>query len=56
MKKSVKIFMNGKFLETASSREAAESRINRYMREDRYEVEVEHYAIPVNGYPVYTIE
>lgn len=54
--KKAKIFMNGKYLETVSSREAAESRIARYEREDRYAVKVEKYAMPQNGYPVYTIQ
>lgn len=55
MAKQVKIYMNGKFLETIHSIEAAEKRIARYQREDRYEVEVEGYQIPKAGYPVYEI-
>ena len=51
----VKIYMNGKYIETCRNEEAAQLRIKTYERQDRYEVEVEGYAIPKNGYPVYTI-
>lgn len=54
--KKAKIYMNGVYIETCQSREAAEARVRTYERHDRYEVEVEHYAMPKNGYPVYTIE
>lgn len=59
--KSVKIYMqvgNNEpvFLEKCRTREQAELRIHRYEREDRYQVEVEKYAMPANGYPVYTIQ
>ena len=51
-----KIYMNGVYLETCRNREAAELRVKRYEKHDRYEVEVEKYAMPKNGYPVYTIK
>lgn len=53
--KKAKIYMNGIYIETVRDRETAELRIRHYMRMDRYEVETEHYAMPVNGYPVYEI-
>lgn len=59
--KSSKIYMQvgdhePVFLEKCRTREQAELRIRRYEREDRYQVEVEKYAMPANGYPVYTIQ
>ena len=54
--KKAKIYMNGVYLETCNSYEAAEARVRKYERQDRYEVEVEKYAMPPKGYPVYTIQ
>lgn len=42
-------------LEKCQSRANAEARIRTYERMDRYEVEVEHYAMPEHGYPVYFV-
>ena len=59
--KSVKIYMqvgNNEpvFLEKCRNKESAELKIRHYERQDRYEVEVEKYAMPAHGYPVYTIQ
>ena len=54
--KKVKIYMNGKYIETVANKQVAEMRSKTYERQDRYEVEVEGYAIPVKGYPVYEIK
>lgn len=57
MKKSVSIYIikDGKeiFLEKARNFEAATTRVNRYEREDRYEVEVLGYH---NDLPTYIIK
>lgn len=54
--KKVKIYMNGKYLETVANKQVAKMRIKTYERQDRYEVEVEKYAMPPKGYPVYEIK
>lgn len=51
-----KILMNGKPIDRIRGRENAEAYIRLMERQDRYEVEVEGYAVPAGGYPVYTIE
>lgn len=53
--KKVKIYMNGKYIETVANEQVAKLRIKTYERQDRYEVEVEGYAMPANGLPVYEI-
>ena len=44
-------------IDNARSKEAAETRIARYMREDRYQIETEKYKMPESWggkYPTYT--
>lgn len=55
-KVNYKIYMNGTYIETVRGLENAKALVRLYMKKDRYEVEVEGYAIPVNGYPVYEIK
>ncbi len=50
------ILMNGVFIEKVRGLENAQAKVRIYERQDRYEVEVEGYAVPPTGYPVYTIE
>lgn len=54
MAKRVKreIWMNEKYLETVRNQETAEMKIRSYMRQDRYEIEVEGYK---NSLPTYEI-
>lgn len=58
-----KIYMtigsNTVVIDKARNTAEAESRIARFMREDRYEIEVEKYAMPASWggkYPVYTVK
>lgn len=54
MKKAkCKIYINGVYLETCPSFEAAQMRVETYQRMDRYEVEVEGYT---NSLPTYEIK
>lgn len=43
-------------LETVRNKKTAELKIKTYMRQDRYEVEVEKYPMFPYGYPVYFIK
>ena len=51
-----RILMHGKLMGRIRGRENAEAYIRLMERQDRYEVEVEGYAVPAGGSPVYTIE
>lgn len=51
-KKKRVIYCNGKYLETARNQEEAERIVNRYERQDKYEIETLKYG---NQKPVYEI-
>ena len=53
MKKKKDIYCNGHYLETAKNQEEAERIVARYIRQDKYEIEVEGYTNPM---PVYEIK
>lgn len=50
--KKKEIYINGKYLETVKNQEEAERIVNRYKRQDRYEIETLKYKNPM---PVYEI-
>ena len=51
--KKRKIYCNGRYLETARNQEEAEIIVNRYERQDKYEIETLKYKNPI---PVYEIK
>ena len=53
MKTKKDIYCNGHYLETAKNQEEAERIVARYIRQAKYEIEVEGYTNPM---PVYEIK
>ena len=50
--KKKEIYLTGQYLETVKNQEEAERIVNRYKRQDRYEIETLKYTNPI---PVYEI-